>query len=82
VLEDLYTKEDFSCSLCSLSNMSNIARLARCRTRRMRRTLLAQLVVEHVEHCSFVKLSNMQAIVLRATCCVVVNILRCFELGS
>ena len=71
------------CSLCSLSNTSNasnIARLTRYRTRRTHRTLFAQFAIEHVEHCSFAKSSNMQAIVLRATCCVVINIPRCFEL--
>jgi hypothetical protein len=81
-LEDLYTKEDSSCSLCSLSSISSTARSARCRACRARRTLLAQLAIEHVEHCSLVKSSNMQAIVLRATCCTVVNIPRCFELDS
>jgi len=67
------------CSLSSLSSMSSAsstARLARCRACQ---ALLAQLAVEHVEHCSLVKLSSMQIIVLRATCCVVVNISRCFR---
>ncbi len=60
--------------------MSNIVRLARCRTRRTHQALFAQLIVKHVKHRSLIKSSNMQVVVLRATCCVVVNISRCFEL--
>jgi len=81
-LKDLYTKEDSSCSLCSLLSILSIARLARCRACQARRALFTQLAIKHVEHCSFAKSSSMQAIVLRATCCAVVNISRCFELDS